>query len=85
MPDSDAELVLHTNRRPLETDLLVESVPEAIEQFVRAGGSVVVEPFEIRIGLCAVLEDPWANRLVILDSSKGQLRTDAAKNVVPDN
>lgn len=82
LPDTDAELVLHTENRPVETDLLVTSVPDAIAKFVDAGGRVVAGPFEIRIGLCAVLEDPWQNRLVILDSSKGHLRTDAAKNVL---
>ena len=82
LPDSDAELVLHTDERPIETDLLVASVPAAIERFVQAGGRVVEGPFEIRIGLCAVIEDPWQNRLVILDSSKGQLRTDASGNII---
>jgi lactoylglutathione lyase len=82
LPDSEAELVLHTDERPVETDLLVASVPAAIERFVQAGGQVVAGPFEIRIGLCAVLEDPWQNRLVILDSSKGHLSTDAAGKVI---
>ena len=82
LPDSTAELVLHTDARPIETDLSVESVPEAIEQFRRAGGAVVVEPFEIRIGLCAVVRDPWNNHLVILDSSKGLLDVDDERNVV---
>jgi lactoylglutathione lyase len=82
LPDSEAELVLHTEERPVETDLLVASVPAAIERFVQAGGQVLIGPFEIRIGLCAVLEDPWQNRLVILDSSKGQLLTDATGNVI---
>ena len=82
LPDSDAELVLHTEERPIETDLLVASVPAAISRFVEEGGKVVVGPFEIRIGLCAVIEDPWHNRLVILDSSKGYLRTDGEGNVV---
>ena len=75
-------LVLHTEKRPIETDLLVTSVPAAISRFVDAGGKVVAGPFEIRIGLCAVIEDPWQNRLVILDSSKGSLRTDAEGNVI---
>ncbi len=82
LPNTDAELVLHTDKRPIETDLLVESVPEAIQRFVTAGGSVVVGPFEIRIGLCAVLQDPWQNRLVILDQSKGLLQTDGDKTVI---
>ena len=82
LPDSEAELVLHTDERPVETDLLVASVPAAIERFLQAGGQVVAGPFEIRIGLCAMLEDPWQNRLVILDSSKGRLSTDAEGNII---
>lgn len=82
LPNSEAELVLHTDGRPLEVDLLVESVPAAIERFVRAGGRRVKGPFEIRIGMCAILEDPWGNRLVVLDSSKGMLETDPDGNVI---
>jgi predicted enzyme related to lactoylglutathione lyase len=82
LPESDAELVLHTDDRPIETDLLVASVPAAISRFVEAGGKVIAGPFEIRIGLCAMIEDPWQNRLVILDASKGSLRTDAEGNVL---
>jgi len=82
LPDSDAELVLHTDDRLMETDLWVPSVPAAISRFVEAGGKVIAGPFEIRIGLCAVIEDPWQNRLVILDASKGSLRTDAEGNVI---
>ena len=82
LPDSNAELVLHTDDRPIETDLSVESVPDAIDRFVRAGGSVAVEPFEIRVGRCAVIRDPWQNHLVILDESKGLLEVDEEKRVV---
>lgn len=81
LPQSDAELVLHTDNRPMETDLLVGSVPAAIDQLVRAGASVVAGPFEIRTGLCAVVRDPWDNELVILDLSAGPLQVDAEKNV----
>ncbi len=82
LPDSTAELVLHTDARPIETDLAVASVPEAIDRFKRAGGSVVVEPFEIGIGLCAVVRDPWQNHLVVLDDSKGLLEVDEERRVV---
>jgi len=84
LPGSDTELVLHTDGRPIETDFLVASVAAAIERFVQAGGRLVEGPFEIRIGRCAVIEDPWQNRLVILDLSKGQLRTDDVGNVIAD-
>jgi predicted enzyme related to lactoylglutathione lyase len=82
LPESEAELVLHTDARPIETDLLVDSVPDAIARFIEAGGMLLAGPFEIRIGLCAVLQDPWQNPLVILDQSKGSLRTDADGNVI---
>jgi lactoylglutathione lyase len=61
---------------------LVASVPAAISRFVEAGGKLVAGPFEIRIGLCAMIEDPWQNRLVIVDSSKGSLQTDTEGNVI---
>lgn len=82
LPDSNAELVLHTDDRGLETDLAVDSVPEALERFVAAGGRVLMGPFEIQIGLCAVVSDPWGNVLVILDTSKGLLQVDEEKRVV---
>jgi len=35
-----------------------------------SGGTVVAGPFDIKIGRCAVLHDPWGNELVVLDGSK---------------
>ena len=82
MTDSDTEFVLLQESGSPETDLLVESVESAREAFQRAGGTVVEPPFEIPIGKSAVLRDPWGNSLVILDVSKGPLRTDQDGNVV---
>ena len=82
MPDSISEIVLHLDRRPAETDLEVESVNEAIEQFCRAGGELITGPFDIRIGLCAIVRDLWNNTLVILDSSKGTLKTNLDGRVI---
>ncbi|HWC31295.1 MAG TPA: VOC family protein [Dehalococcoidia bacterium] len=82
LPESEAELVLRTESRAPETDLKVESVPEAVSRFRDAGGSVVSGPFEIPIGQCAVVVDPYGNQLVLLDSSKGTYRTDSDGNVV---
>lgn len=82
LPESDAELVLHTDDRPMETDLTVESVPEAVERFTAAGGKVRYGPFEIQIGRAAVVEDPWGNVLVILDISKGLFQVDEHKRVI---
>lgn len=63
-------------------DLLVESADAAAEQILAAGGKVVAGPFEIQIGRCVVVQDPWGNTLVLLDMSKGALQTDAEGNVI---
>jgi len=82
LPDSRAEIVLQTERNEPETDLMVDSADEAANRIVEAGGSIVVPPFDIQIGRCVVVQDPWGNRLVLLDNSKGTLLTDAHGNVV---
>ena len=73
LPDTDAELVLQTERPGARVDLLVEDVRAAVGRFVAAGGRVVVDPFPIEIGLCAVVADPHGNELELLDMSKGPL------------
>jgi predicted enzyme related to lactoylglutathione lyase len=78
----ESEIVLHTEKMPVEVDLKVESADVAAERFVSAGGTVVVPPFDIQIGRAAVVEDPWGNQLVLLDSSKGHLITDDDGRVV---
>jgi predicted enzyme related to lactoylglutathione lyase len=75
MPESEAEIVLQTERSRLEANLTVASADEAAAAIVAAGGRVVVLPFDIPIGRCAVVADPWGNRLVVLDTSKGLLVT----------
>ncbi len=82
LPDSDAELVIQTERQGPETDLLVESADDAARFIEQGGGKIVVPPFDIQIGRCAVVEDPWGNVLVLLDGSKGLLKTDAEGNVI---
>jgi predicted enzyme related to lactoylglutathione lyase len=84
LPDSNAELVLQTERPESEVDLQVHSVDTATAAIVAAGGRVVVAPFDIQIGRCTVLEDPWGNPLVLLDMSKGVLKTDERGNVLAD-
>jgi predicted enzyme related to lactoylglutathione lyase len=82
LPDSEAELVLQTERPELEVNLLVDSADTAAAAMVAAGGRIVVAPFDIQIGRCTVMADPWGNRLVLLDMSKGALKTDEHGNVV---
>jgi predicted enzyme related to lactoylglutathione lyase len=82
--ESNAEIVLQAERPELEANLTVDSADAAALRIATAGGRIVVPPFDIPIGRCVVVEDPWGNRLVLLDTSKGLLVTDAAGNVVLD-
>jgi predicted enzyme related to lactoylglutathione lyase len=82
MPETDAELVIQTEEQQQEVDLLVDSAAEAAAFIEGAGGKVIVPPFDIQIGRCAVLEDPWGNPLVVLDISKGLLATDDKGNII---
>ena len=82
LPETDAELVIQTEEQRQEIDLLVASVDAATEFIEQAGGKVIVPPFDIQIGRCAVIEDPWGNPLVLLDTSKGLLATDAEGNII---
>ncbi len=79
-PDSSAEIVL-TTEQGYEPNWLVESVPEALATIVGGGGSVVVEPFEIPVGVVAVVNDPFGNPLVLVDLSKGRYEVDVDGSV----
>jgi predicted enzyme related to lactoylglutathione lyase len=82
LPDSDTELVLQTERPGLEVDITVQSADEATARWAALGGQVIAGPFDIRIGRCVVVQDPWGNPLVLLDTSKGLLVTDEEGNVI---
>lgn len=82
MADTDTEIVLQTARAAMEPNLLVDSADAAATLFVEAGGAIIVPPFDIPIGRCAVVHDPWGNPLVLLDMSNGQLVTDTEGNVI---
>ena len=82
LPESDAELVLQTEEARQEVDFLVDSADEAAKFMAQVGGRVIVPPFDIQIGRCVVVEDPWGNPLVLLDTSKGLLKTNSEGNVI---
>ena len=82
IPGSETELVLQTERPGLEVDLSVASADQAAVQWELMGGKVVVPPFDIQIGRCVVVQDPWGNPYVLLDTSKGLLVTDEQGNVI---
>ena len=84
LPESDAELVVHTEELGIEIDLLVNDAEQAVERFVTAGGTLVNGPLEIEVGRCAVVADPWWNTLALLDMSRGPLpETRGEENPIP--
>jgi glyoxylase I family protein len=73
MRDCGAEIVLHDDPhipRECNVHYLVDDVKEAAAKLSSAGCSVMVAPFEVRIGRCAVLRDPFENLLNLIDMSK---------------
>lgn len=85
MDDAVTEIVIQKERKTQEIDIKVEDVNEAIEKIKNSGGRVIHGPFDIQIGKCAVIKDPWDNQYVILDSSKGTFVTDENGNIIGQN
>ena len=74
-PESSTEIVL-TTRQSYEPDWKVASADAAAEVFTANGGKVLAGPMDIPIGRLAIVEDPFGNRLVLLDSAQGAYDTD---------
>jgi predicted enzyme related to lactoylglutathione lyase len=74
MPDTPSEIVLHTMDLPPEPAVyyLVDDVTAAVVTFRDRGCAVRTPPFDIAVGKCAVLDDPYGNGVGILDLSKGR-------------
>jgi predicted enzyme related to lactoylglutathione lyase len=53
--------VLRTQRPQPEVDFLANSADEAAVRLVQAGGTLLVEPFDIPVGRVAVVADPFGN------------------------
>lgn len=80
-PRSATEIVLTTGQS-YEPDWKVASADAVAELFLAGGGRVVAGPMDIPIGRLAVVEDPFGNRIVVLDSSKGTYVTDEHGRVI---
>ena len=74
LPDGATELVLST-RLEYAPNWLVDSVDAAVDRIVAAGGVVLAPPTPIPVGRLAVVADPFANTLVLLDLSTGRYET----------
>ncbi len=76
-PESDAEIVVHCQPdipSNVEVHYLVDDVFVAVQTYMAKGCQLLVAPFDIAIGKCAVIEDPFGTRLCILDMTKGSLK-----------
>ena len=73
LPESDAEVVLRTMDLPPEhaVHYLVDDARAAAADWHADGLEVRTEPFEIAVGWCAILADPFGNAICVLDLSKG--------------
>ena len=85
MSEGITEIVIQNERKEQNIDIKVDSVVEAVKEIEKAGGQIIYGPFDIRIGKCAVVKDPWNNKYVILDTTKGTYITDNEGNVIGQN
>ena len=71
-PGNDSELVLHADDSLSNPNISfqVENVENFIEEYRAKGYKVLVEPFDIRCGRCAVVSDPYGNGIEIMDLTK---------------
>jgi lactoylglutathione lyase len=72
--ESDTEIVLHNDPNipsSIEVYYLVRDVIDEVKSYTEKGCELIVAPFDIRIGKCAVIKDPFGARLCILDMTKG--------------
>lgn len=71
-PGNDTEIVLHMNKylpNP-NVSFQVENVMVFVEKYKAKGYKVMEEPFDIRCGKCAILQDPYGNGVEIMDITK---------------
>ncbi len=73
-PESDAEIVLHNIPGvPARVDVtyLVDDVLAAVAALEAEGCTIAARPFDVAIGKCAVIVDPFGTPMTIIDMSKG--------------
>ncbi len=78
LPETDAEIVLHCKPdipENVAVHYLVNDVVAAAQFLKQQGCRVLAEPFDIAIGKCAVIKDPFGTTLYILDMTKGPLQS----------
>ena len=75
LPETDAEIVLHNNAaipRKVEVHYLVDNVVAAVKYYAENGCRVLAPPFDVLIGKCAVIQDPFDTTICLLDLTSGR-------------
>jgi lactoylglutathione lyase len=75
LPETDAEIVLHNNPdipNKVEVHYLVDNVVMAVKNYAGKGCRVLVQPFDVLIGRCAVIQDPFGTTICLLDQTSGK-------------
>lgn len=75
LPETDAEIVLHNQPgipHKVEVHYLVDDVVGAVKTYAQKGCRVLVQPFDVLIGKCAVIEDPFQTTICLLDLASGR-------------
>ena len=74
MAETDAEIVLHNDPnipQDFSVYYLVDDAVASAAEYTSHGCKVIEPPFDIVIGKCAILQDPFGTTLCILDMTKG--------------
>jgi predicted enzyme related to lactoylglutathione lyase len=74
-PETDVEIVLHNSDEiphKVEVHYLVDDVVAAVKSYAEKGCRVLVPPFDVLIGKCAVIQDPFGTTICLLDLSSGR-------------
>ena len=74
-PQSSSEIVL-TTQLPAEPNWLVRDAVAAAKEIEAAGGRIIEPSIPIPVGHVSIAEDPFGNRLVLVDLGSGLYQTD---------
>ena len=75
LPETNAEIVLHNNAaipHKVEVHYLVDDVVAAVKGYAEKGCRVLVPPFDVLIGKCAVIQDPFGTTICLLDQTSSR-------------
>ena len=75
LSETNAEIVLHNNAaipHKVEVHYLVDNVVAAVKYYAENGCRVLAPPFDVLIGKCAVIQDPFDTTICLLDLTSGR-------------